>query len=108
MDFGRKLGARCFRTGTRAYPEVDLRGASNNASAQKTGRPPGCAEIGLGLRCSVGRVSLGDTLPPSRLAPGQFQRNPEGGLSFGRRRCCSLLTDPLRDMLGARAEAPRA
>src|SRR5207245_3048235 len=24
---------------------------------------------------------------------------PEGGLSFGRRRRCSLLTDPLRDML---------
>src|SRR5437667_1718669 len=24
MDFGRRLGARCFRTGTRAYPEVDL------------------------------------------------------------------------------------
>src|SRR5437016_10643261 len=34
-------------------------GASNDASAQKTCRPPGCAEIGLGLRCSVGRVSLG-------------------------------------------------
>src|SRR5439155_16837889 len=33
MDFGRRLGARCFRTGTRAYPEVDLRRASNNASA---------------------------------------------------------------------------
>src|SRR5438876_12119167 len=28
----------------------------------------------------------------SNEAPGQFQRNPEGGLSFGRRRCCSLLT----------------
>src|SRR6059036_1162266 len=36
----------------------------------------------------------------SNEAPGQFQRNPEGGLSFGRRRCCSLLTDPRRDMLG--------
>src|SRR5438093_9134560 len=35
----------------------------------------------------------------SNEAPGQFQRNPEGGMSFGRRRCCSLLTDPLRDML---------
>src|SRR5437016_9433491 len=23
MDFGRRLGARCFRTGTRAYPAVD-------------------------------------------------------------------------------------
>src|SRR2546428_2558150 len=43
----------------RAYPEVDLWGASTDASAQKTCRPPGCAEIGLGLRCSVGRVSLG-------------------------------------------------
>src|SRR6266851_10262291 len=29
----------------------------------------------------------------SNQAPGQFQRNPKGGLSFGRRRCCSLLTD---------------
>src|SRR5713101_8128180 len=35
----------------------------------------------------------------SNEAPGQFQRNPKGGMSFGRRRCCSLLTDPLRDML---------
>src|SRR5438445_6512583 len=35
----------------------------------------------------------------SNEAPGQFQRNPRGGMSFGRRRCCSLLTDPLRDML---------
>src|SRR5205809_1546109 len=35
----------------------------------------------------------------SNEAPGQFQRNPEGGPSFGRRRCCSLLTVPLRDML---------
>jgi putative nucleotidyltransferase with HDIG domain len=39
-------------------------------------------------------------------APGQFQRNPKGGLSFGRRRCCSLLTDPLRDMLVACAWPP--
>src|SRR5205823_8159280 len=42
----------------------------------------------------------------SNEAPGQFQRNPKGGMSFGRRRCCSLLTDPLRDMLVARAEPP--
>src|SRR5713101_8819960 len=38
----------------------------------------------------------------SNEAPGQFQRNPKGGMSFGRRRCCSLLTDPLRDMLWCR------
>src|SRR2546422_10103293 len=32
----------------------------------------------------------------SNEAPGQFQRNPKGGRSFVRRRCYSLLTDPLR------------
>ena len=42
----------------RAYPEVDLEGASNDASVQKTCRPEGCSEFGLWLRCSVGRVSL--------------------------------------------------
>src|ERR1044071_9832297 len=55
--------------------EVDLQGASNNASAQKTCRPPGCAQIGLGHRCSAGRRIAADTLPPSRLAPGQYERN---------------------------------
>src|SRR5437016_2770103 len=35
----------------------------------------------------------------SNEAPGHFQRTPKGGMYFGRRRCCSLLTDPLRDML---------
>src|SRR5713101_2141660 len=41
----------------------------------------------------------------SNEGPGQFQRNPKGGMPFGRRRCCSLLTDPLRDMFVARALA---
>src|SRR5207248_9360924 len=39
----------------------------------------------------------------SNEAPGQFQRNPECGMSFERRRRCSLLTEPLRDMLVDRA-----
>ena len=42
----------------RTYPEVDLQGASNDASVQKTCRPEGCSEFGLWLRGSVGRVSL--------------------------------------------------
>ena len=42
----------------RTYPEVDLQGASNDASVQKTCRPEGCSEFGLWLRCSVSRVSL--------------------------------------------------
>src|SRR5438128_2133634 len=52
------------------------------------------------IRGSRGSVSPAILDRLSNEAPGQFQRNPEGGLSFGRRRCCSLLTDPLRDMLG--------
>src|SRR5437773_2354236 len=47
-----------------------------------------------------------DTRPTEQRSPSQSQRNPEGGTSFGRRRCCSLLTDPLRDMLVARAYPP--
>src|SRR2546427_6444215 len=42
----------------------------------------------------------------SNEATGQIRRNPQGGMSFGRRRRCSLLTDPLRDMLVARAWPP--
>src|SRR5437660_6568117 len=52
-----------------------------------------------GARREGGSVSPAILDRLSNEAPGQFQRNPEGGLSFGRRRCCSLLTDPLRDML---------
>src|SRR6058998_856909 len=36
----------------RAYPAVDLQGASNEVWVKKTCRPPGCAEFGLWLRCS--------------------------------------------------------
>ncbi len=35
------------------------RGASNEVWPKKNGRPEGCAEFGLGRRCSVGRVSQG-------------------------------------------------
>src|SRR5437867_1906148 len=52
-----------------------------------------------GARREGGSVSAAILDRLSNEAPGQFQRNPEGGMSFGRRRCCSLLTDPLRDML---------
>src|SRR2546425_114750 len=52
-----------------------------------------------GARREGGSVSAAILDRLSNEAPGQFQRNPEGGLSFGRRRCCSLLTDPLRDRL---------
>src|SRR5206468_1764357 len=52
-----------------------------------------------GARREGGSVSPAILDRLSNEAPGQFQRNPEGGMSFGRRRCCSLLTDPLRDML---------
>src|SRR6266516_1321220 len=61
-----------------------------------------------GARREVGSVSAAILDRLSNEAPGQFQCNPEGGMSFGRRRCCSLLTDPLRDMLCASAEARRA
>src|SRR5437773_9478674 len=53
----------------------------------------------LGARREGGSVSAAILDRLSNEAPGQFQRRPEGGLSFGRRRCCSLLADPLRDML---------
>src|SRR5437773_5093515 len=52
-----------------------------------------------GARREGGSVSAAILDRLSNEAPGQFQRNPKGGISFGRRRCCSLLTDPLRDML---------
>src|SRR5437016_10382551 len=52
-----------------------------------------------GARREGGSVSAAILDRLSNEAPGQFQRNPKGGMSFGRRRCCSLLTDPLRDML---------
>src|SRR6059036_2987488 len=52
-----------------------------------------------GARREGGSVSPAILDRLSNEAPGQFERNPEGGMSFGRRRCCSLLTDPLRDML---------
>src|SRR5437879_13608716 len=52
-----------------------------------------------GARREGGSVSPAILDRLSNEAPGQFQRNPEGGLSFARRRCCSPLTDPLRDML---------
>src|SRR5580765_128056 len=55
----------------RAYPAVDLEGASNEVWPKKNCRPEGCAEFGLWLRCSS-------------------------------------VTDPLRGMLEASAEAPRA
>src|SRR5438034_7569838 len=52
-----------------------------------------------GARREGGSVSAAIRDRLSNEASGQFQRNPKGGMSFGRRRCCSLLTDPLRDML---------
>src|SRR5438876_12336632 len=64
-----------------------------------------CSHNGLsrsnwpGARREGGSASAAILDRLSNEAPGQFQRNPEGGMSFGRRRCCSLLTDPLRDML---------
>src|SRR5439155_18468221 len=53
-----------------------------------------------------GSVSAAILDRPSNEATGQIGRNPQGGMSFGRRRCCLLLTDPLRDMLVARAWPP--
>src|SRR5438552_18134238 len=52
-----------------------------------------------GARREGGSVSAAILDRLSNEAPGPFQRNPKGRMSFGRRRCCSLLTDPLRDML---------
>src|SRR5213592_891217 len=52
-----------------------------------------------GARREGGSVSTAILGRLSNEAPGQFQRNPKGCLAFGRRCCCSLLTDPLRDML---------
>src|SRR5437899_2325103 len=45
--------------------------------------------------------------PTSNEATGQIRRNPEGGRSFSPRLRCSLLTDPLRDMLVAHASSGR-
>src|SRR3989441_12621243 len=44
-----------------------------------------------------------DTRPTEQRSPRPISAQPEGRHVFGRRRCCSLLTDPLRDMLVARA-----
>src|SRR6266487_6151262 len=52
-----------------------------------------------GARREGGSVSAVILDRLSNEAPGQFQRNLEGGMSFVRRRRCSLPTDPLRDML---------
>src|SRR5438477_6422860 len=43
-----------------------------------------------GARREGGGVSPAILDRLSNEAPGQFQRNPKGGMSFGRRRCCSL------------------
>src|SRR5436309_16055783 len=55
----------------------------------------------VALKLAWGEASVSPAILDrlSNETPGQFQRNPKGGLSFGRRRCCSRLTDPLRDML---------
>src|SRR2546427_6501866 len=45
--------------------------------------------------------------PTSNEATGQSRRNPECGRSFSPRLRCSLLTDPLRDMLVAHASSGR-
>ena len=55
MDFGRRLGARDEHIPSR---HVGIR-SEQQRLRPKDRPPPGCAEIGLGLRCSVGRVSLG-------------------------------------------------
>src|SRR2546426_1911533 len=59
----------------------------------------------LGARREGGSVAPAILDRRSNEAPGQFQRNPKGGMSFVRRRCYSLLTDPLRDMRVARASS---
>src|SRR2546429_7775106 len=62
------------------------------------------------LACGEAR---GGSIPRSGAATdeqrsrGQIGRNPSGGRSFSPRLRCSLLTDPLRDMLVARASSGR-
>src|SRR5438552_3630424 len=73
------FAARSFRPRQRAndehIPPVDLSGASNAAWAEKNRCPEGCAEFGLGLRCSSVTAPLAGDAPSSRLAPGQIGRN---------------------------------
>src|SRR4249920_3052336 len=51
----------------RAYPEVDLEGASNEVWPKKNCRPAGGAEFGLWLRCSSVTDPLRGTRPPRAL-----------------------------------------
>src|SRR5438093_8676191 len=46
-----------------------------------------------------------DLAPTTDAATGQIRRNPSGGSSFSARLRCSLLTDPLKGMLVARASS---
>src|SRR5580765_2198561 len=48
----------------RAYPAVDLEGASNEVWPKKNCRPEGCAEFGLWLRCSSVTAPLWGMRPP--------------------------------------------
>ena len=59
----------------RAYPGVGLGGASHEVWPEKTCRLEGCAEFGLGLRCSSVTALLSRDASSSRLAPGQIGRN---------------------------------
>ena len=48
----------------RAYPSAVCEEASNEVGPKKNGRPKGCAEFGLWLRCSSVTDPLWDMLPP--------------------------------------------
>src|SRR6476659_1825508 len=51
----------------RAYPAVDLEGASNEVWPKKNCRPEGCAEFGLWRRCSSVTDPLRGMRPPRAL-----------------------------------------
>src|SRR5438552_6513780 len=102
------LPASCRQTNRRkALPARCRQHLGGTVSLSETPHWCGVSEIIIhslrsnwpGARREGGSVSAAILDRLSNEAPGQFQRNPKGGISFGRRRCCSLLTDPLRDML---------
>src|SRR5438309_10181289 len=50
-----------------------------------------------------GSIPRSGAVTDEQRSQGQTGRNPKGGSPFRSRLCCSLLADPLRDMLVARA-----
>src|SRR5205807_1617085 len=95
-DFGLPLGARCFRTGTRAYPSVVCKGLfKNNFRFWRERRLARCEARGASARAPGASPPVGC----DRRATKQMAKRrpaPEGWGCLAVWRCCSLLTDRWR------------